>query len=180
MKRFTASLALFLTGFQALASKNPVIPIDQQDIANNASDLDPVKLRPLNFESDNLFAAHRSHSSHASHASHRSGSGGGGGYSAPRPSPAPAAPLSNSPVDKGRAAPVTPSSATTTAEKLKLQVMRVQIELTTRGLYSGPIDGVLGPVTRDAITRFQTQKLLTPNGQMSTETLNALGIVSVQ
>lgn len=179
MKRFITSLALFLAGFQAFAAKNPAMQVDEQDLAIKPTDLDPVKLRPLNLDGENLFAAHRSHSSHGSHRSHRSSSGGGGGYTAPAPRPTPAVPQNSRPVDKGRPAPVTPSSSMTSAEKLKLQVMRVQIELTSRGFYSGNIDGVLGPNTRKAITRFQAQKKLTPSGTMTTDTLNALGIKAV-
>ena len=66
-----------------------------------------------------------------------------------------------------------------TGEKLKLQIMRVQIKLHTLKLYEGPIDGVRNPQTADALKNFQTLKGLTPNGLMTTATLNALGILAV-
>lgn len=66
------------------------------------------------------------------------------------------------------------------AEKLKLQIMRVQIKLTSLRLYEGPINGVLGPATTAALKHFQTLKSLPPSGQMTTDTMNALGIVAVR
>lgn len=157
---------------------------------------DPVDLRPLNRPSDNLFAGH---SSHRSHASHRSSSGGG--TTTPRqdpaPAPAPRAPApppvrpfvgegGAQPTDPGRAAPVSPMPAQpknptlTTAEKRTLQIMRVQIALTSLGLHTGPVSGVLDDQTKEALKRFQMVKGIEPNGLMSTETLNALAVPAVQ
>jgi His-Xaa-Ser repeat protein HxsA len=58
--------------------------------------------------------------------------------------------------------------------------MRVQIALTSLGLYTGPVDGVLGDQTKEALKRFQVVKGIESNGLMSTETLNALGVPAVQ
>ena len=44
--------------------------------------------------------------------------------------------------------------ALTNPEKLKLQIMRVQIRLTSLGLYEGRIDGVMNDPTRIALERF--------------------------
>jgi len=66
------------------------------------------------------------------------------------------------------------------AEKLKLQIMRVQIKLMSLKLYEGPINGVLGTTTITALKHFQTLKSLPANGQMTTDTLNALGIPAVR
>lgn len=63
--------------------------------------------------------------------------------------------------------------------KLQMQVMRVQIKLTSIGLYSGRIDGILGPATRTALEKYQQQSSLTVNGRMTTETMNMLGIPAV-
>jgi His-Xaa-Ser repeat protein HxsA len=65
------------------------------------------------------------------------------------------------------------------AEKRKLQVMRVQIKLTSLGLYSGAVDGVLNEQTQAALRRFQTLKGIQNTGLMSTPTLNALGVPAV-
>jgi His-Xaa-Ser repeat protein HxsA len=58
--------------------------------------------------------------------------------------------------------------------------MRVQIALTTHGLYSGAVDGKLNDQTKEALKRFQIVKGIEPDGLMSTETLNALGVPAVQ
>ena len=66
------------------------------------------------------------------------------------------------------------------SEKLRLQIMRVQIALTSLGLYTGRINGDMTSETKDAIKRIQIVKGLTVTGQMTTETLNALGVPAVQ
>lgn len=115
------------------------------------------------------------------------------------PTPAPATPQRfapsgsnqltppNQPVDPGRPAAVTPQPvpapsppSMTLSEKRRLQIMRVQIALTSLGLYSGSISGELTNETKDAIKRIQIVKGLPDTGQMSTETLNALGVPAVQ
>jgi peptidoglycan hydrolase-like protein with peptidoglycan-binding domain len=58
--------------------------------------------------------------------------------------------------------------------------MRVQIALTSLGIYSGAVDGVLGEGTKTALRRFQLLKDLQVTGLMSTDTLNALGVPAVQ
>jgi peptidoglycan hydrolase-like protein with peptidoglycan-binding domain len=58
--------------------------------------------------------------------------------------------------------------------------MRVQIALTSLGLYTGAVDGILGDGTKEALKRFQTIKGIEPKGLMSTDTLNALGVQAVQ
>lgn len=192
MKNFAATLATLISGFASVIDKAEATgPTEQSDPL-----ADPVSLRPLNLSGENMFAAHRSHSSHGSHRSHRSGSGGG--YRSPAPSqpsqrqPAPApgrglsAPGTAQPTDPGRAATVSPTPAKprapvlSRAEKLKLQVMRTKIALTSLGLYSGPINGELDSSTKESLKNFQTLKGLAPNGLMTTETLNALGVPAVQ
>jgi His-Xaa-Ser repeat protein HxsA len=64
----------------------------------------------------------------------------------------------------------------TQAEKLRLQIMRVQIRLTSLGLYEGRIDGTRNSETVLALKRFQIVKGLPDTGLMSTPTLNALGV----
>lgn len=197
---FIASIPLLT--FRSQAATPPPMP------APVPEPLDPVKLRPLNLPGENLFAGHRSHSSHGSHRS-SSGGGYSSPRPSPAPaqravpapapapyfapSPSPAAPQrfvpngSNQPVDPGRPAAVTPQPAPATvapslslSEKRRLQIMRVQIALTSLGLYSGSISGELTNETKDAIKRIQIVKGLPETGQMSTETLNALGVPAVQ
>lgn len=189
MKRFVTSLTAFFTGLNVVpsfANSMPTLPASRPILDPPM----PVTLRPLNLPGDNLFAGHRSHSSHSSHRSHRSSSGGGTTYRAPaRTQPSAPSSLygsgSSNPTDPGRAAIVSPTPAKpqtqlSDAEKKKLQVMRVQLALTSLGLYSGSIDGVLGPETRESITFFQRVKDLTPSGKMTSETLTALGVMAVK
>ncbi len=112
------------------------------------------------------------------------------------PVPAPAVPQRlvpsgpNEPVDPGRPAVVSPrpaplvgtpaAPALTLTEKRRLQIMRVQIALTSLGIYTGAINGVLTNETKEAIKLLQIVKGLPETGLMTTETLNALGVPAVQ
>ena len=58
--------------------------------------------------------------------------------------------------------------------------MRVQLALLQLGLYDGEISGVLDSSTKSSLKRFQIVKGYQPNGLMSTETLNALGVPAAQ
>jgi His-Xaa-Ser repeat protein HxsA len=79
---------------------------------------------------------------------------------------------------KNLAAPTTTPAraALTSPEKLRLQIMRVQIKLQSLGLYTGQIDGTLNEGTRSALKYFQDVKGLPKSGTMTTPTLNALGV----
>lgn len=178
MDKFKKSLALFLSGLPLVSARASADVPEELDTPPSP---DPVKLHPLNPPGSNMFAAHRSHSSHSSHRSHRSGSGGLD-YRRSFSSPAPP----NQPTDPDRPALVSPTPALPAVpqlsrqEKLTLQVMRVQIALTSLGLYDGQIDGQLGKGTKEALKHFQIVKGLPANGLMTTETLNALGVPAVQ
>jgi len=54
--------------------------------------------------------------------------------------------------------------------------MSVQDQLTRLGYSPGPIDGVIGPQTRDAIADFQNDHRLSVTGQIDTPLLRALGL----
>jgi hypothetical protein len=55
-------------------------------------------------------------------------------------------------------------------------IIAVQKELAKRGYYHGPIDGVIGPETRKAISWFQSIDKLSVTGQIDDPTLRALRI----
>jgi len=55
-------------------------------------------------------------------------------------------------------------------------VAAAQDRLSRDGFYNGQIDGVLGPETRHALVRFQTKHGLRISGELTTETLDALGL----
>lgn len=192
MSKFVKTLALFMAGLNLLPSKGsmaqptPMSPADE-DL------LKAVSLRPLNGNIDNLFASHASHSSHSSHASHSShysGSGGGASiYSAPivtRPAVVPVQEVA--PVTQPVPAPAmltelpgAPADISLSrAEKLRLQVVRVQIKLHSLGLYDGTISGMFDAATRQGLKLFQKIKSLPETGLMTTDSMNALGIPVVK
>lgn len=55
-------------------------------------------------------------------------------------------------------------------------VAAAQDRLTRGGYYRGQIDGVLGPETRHAIVRFQSNHGLSVTGELTPDTLNAMGL----
>lgn len=55
-------------------------------------------------------------------------------------------------------------------------VSAVQTRLTQLGYYNGPADGIYGPLTRDAVARYQTDKNLQVTGNLSAGTLQSLGV----
>jgi hypothetical protein len=55
-------------------------------------------------------------------------------------------------------------------------VSNVQDELSRLGYSPGPVDGVIGPQTQDAIADFQNDRHLPVTGQPDTATLRALGL----
>ena len=121
-------------------------------------------------------AQHRSHSSHASHSSHRSGSSGRVRTPSTTP-PAPRVPrttpssiLPSSPATAPREAP--------SRSQIESVVLQVQIGLVGYGYYEGPLDGVMGPMTREALRRFQADYGLDVTGTITPEVLDAFKIVA--
>ena len=140
------------------------------------------------FAGDHFFqlAQHRSHSSHGSHRSHRSSSSSSSvpraTPPAPRPTPTPTPSSRNS-----RSTPpssVLPSSSaisprqSQSGDAFTTTVRRVQEGLRAFGYYRGAIDGIVGPETRAALVRFQTDYDLSVTGTVTPEVLDALGISS--
>jgi len=58
-------------------------------------------------------------------------------------------------------------------------VATAQEQLARQGYYRGEIDGVLGPETRRAIARYQSNHGLGATGNLTTDTLQALGLPRV-
>jgi N-acetylmuramoyl-L-alanine amidase len=54
--------------------------------------------------------------------------------------------------------------------------VNVQEELARAGYYDGPIDGVLGPMTREAIAAFQADNGLAITSAIDEPTLATLGV----
>lgn len=70
-------------------------------------------------------------------------------------------------VDLGRAAQI---------EAAERTVKAAQLQLTAKGWGELPPDGLLGPMTRQAVARFQQQHGLTPTGQLDEWTLYLLEV----
>ena len=55
-------------------------------------------------------------------------------------------------------------------------VEATQEELAQQGYYTGPVDGIFGPTTRDAVAKYQTANQLNVTGSLSPDTLQSLGL----
>jgi hypothetical protein len=55
-------------------------------------------------------------------------------------------------------------------------VSAVQGQLAGQGYYRGPVDGIYGPQTRAALTRYQSDHKLQVTGGLNSGTLQALGV----
>jgi hypothetical protein len=55
-------------------------------------------------------------------------------------------------------------------------VEAIQERLAQLGYYNGPVDGIFGPTTRDAVANFQIANQLTVTGSLSPDTLQSLGL----
>ncbi len=58
-------------------------------------------------------------------------------------------------------------------------VAAVQEELAQQGYYRGEVDGIFGPQTRRAIVRYQSDHGLDVTGDLTPDTLQALGLRQV-
>jgi hypothetical protein len=55
-------------------------------------------------------------------------------------------------------------------------VEAIQERLAQLGYYKGPVDGVFGPTTRDAVANYQVANQLNVTGSLSPDTLQSLGL----
>jgi Putative peptidoglycan binding domain len=55
-------------------------------------------------------------------------------------------------------------------------VTAVEKQLTQLGYYNGPVDGIYGPLVRDAVAKYQIAMQLDVNGNLSAQTLQSLGL----
>jgi peptidoglycan hydrolase-like protein with peptidoglycan-binding domain len=72
----------------------------------------------------------------------------------------------------------TPPRAATRGAPLHVSpdtVKHIQSNLQAENLYAGPIDGIVGPKTRNALRQYQQREGLTPTGDIDTTTLQRLG-----
>jgi peptidoglycan hydrolase-like protein with peptidoglycan-binding domain len=57
-------------------------------------------------------------------------------------------------------------------------IANVQAELQQMGYYKGEVDGLLGPLTREALTAYQADQGLTPTAVIDEPTLDSLQLAS--
>jgi hypothetical protein len=55
-------------------------------------------------------------------------------------------------------------------------VQATQERLAQLGYYNGPVDGIFGPTTRDAVAKYQIDNQLDVTGSLSPDTLQSLGV----
>jgi len=67
-------------------------------------------------------------------------------------------------------------ASTSVDQYMDPDVTAVQSTLANLGYYKGVIDGLFGPDTRDALTRYQNDHHLSVTGTLTTETLQSLGV----
>ena len=118
---------------------------------------------------------------HRSHQSHRSSSSPAVPYTPPDSPPRePSRNYQSTPPSS--VLPQSPSTAPKTlpgnSPKFAEIVKQIQASLFLKGYYTGAIDGVVGPQTRAAISKFQKDSSLPITGTITTEVLNALGIAA--
>jgi peptidoglycan hydrolase-like protein with peptidoglycan-binding domain len=58
-------------------------------------------------------------------------------------------------------------------------VRRVQLALQKKGIIPGPIDGIFGPLTKQAVRNFQSRYGIKITGDVDNQTLFALGEVDL-
>jgi peptidoglycan hydrolase-like protein with peptidoglycan-binding domain len=58
-------------------------------------------------------------------------------------------------------------------------VRQIQVELRKKGSDPGPIDGIFGPRTKEAVRSFQDRYGMKGSGEVDNQTLFALGVVEL-
>jgi len=73
--------------------------------------------------------------------------------------------------------PSTPRVVTVDRGYSQWELVRdVQLELRRRGFYSGEVDGIFGPRTRDGLMAYQSRRGIPVTGAIDRETVRALGL----
>lgn len=74
------------------------------------------------------------------------------------------APVAKAPPPPQSEVPAATRDSSTTPEQIKA----VQTQLAREGYYHGPIDGVWGPTTSDALSKYQTAHNMNATGKLET------------
>jgi peptidoglycan hydrolase-like protein with peptidoglycan-binding domain len=84
--------------------------------------------------------------------------------------------VTGQPAASGTSQPPSPVPAGAPLHVSPDTVKHIQSNLRGQSLYSGPIDGIVGPKTRTALRQYQQQQGLTPTGDIDTTTLQRLNV----
>src|SRR6266480_2884266 len=68
------------------------------------------------------------------------------------------------------------NAAASGAQVADTTVEATQERLAQLGYYNGPVDGIFGPTTRDAVAKYQIDNQLDVTGSLSPDTLQSLGV----
>lgn len=97
-----------------------------------------------------------------------------------RPAPMPAPMPMNEMGNGGQVAPAAPmvnaNPQVLRGHTVAYSVTSLQTALAKRGYYRGPIDGIYGPLTRDAVAKFQKAQGFEVNGRADGKIAEALGL----
>ena len=97
--------------------------------------------------------------------------GAGGALAAGSTAPGSTAPGSTSSMP---AAPMNSASPQASAAPSKDQIELAQRQLRSQGLYPGPVDGVIGPQTEQALGEYQQKHGLTETARLDSDTMRSL------
>ena len=182
MKKVEKKLSL-LTGALFLASTQSQL-LAKIDYSPILHDDEQYILKPLNENLSQFLVGHRSHSSHGSHGSHRSSSPKSYPKKKQIPKYVPNDPLGQPPKPPNtKKPPVDTKKPPVDAKKKALIAQRARIIEQAQyklkfdyEIYSGPLDGKMGPQTIKSIKKYQKIRGLDITGKLDINTLNALGI----
>ena len=113
-----------------------------------------------------MFAGHSSHRSHGSHASHGSHRSSSGSVTVPRSSNS-TAPTNSLPSLR---------KPSPTQKVPQIQIMKAQAYLSGLNLYRGAVDGLDGPLTREAVIKYQIRYGLSATGVIDARLLRHMGL----
>jgi lipid-binding SYLF domain-containing protein len=74
------------------------------------------------------------------------------------------------------AAKKAPAEPATSSSSKKSEMVQIQLTLQEKGYYHGSIDGIMGPLTKNAIREYQKAEHLPATGQVDAQTANKLGV----
>jgi peptidoglycan hydrolase-like protein with peptidoglycan-binding domain len=111
----------------------------------------------------------------ASRGTTTAGGGTDAAHHAPAPAPAPPT-TAEANAQLSRSAMSNADGADWGARLDRSQIESVQRELSSRGLYRGAVDGVVGPQTLAALQSFQAQQGLPAHARLDAQTRRALGL----